>query len=957
MSSPPGLFGLLPPLLLALYACWCGSFPGGATFSGSAGGAAALLAALAAAGPGWRDPLRLGRGWFLPLGLWVVVAASSWTSPVERAGRVGVVLLPAFLWLPAAVERCWRDPRRLRWGLRATSAAGALVAGWALLDLAGAFGTALERAAMPLGHHTLLAAWLAMLLPVALVPAREETPWRWLAAAAGLLAASALLATRSAAGLLALATELLLAWAWRRELLGPGPAGLSSTEPAGLLPRGPAGSHALGPAGSHAPGPAGPGSPGAGTPPPRLVEPLPAAPAAPAGPNSPRAGTPPLRLTESLPATPAGPSVRPGRPRLPRWAWVAGALVLIAAGSLLVHRVRQGVAGGDLSLRVRGAYWLAGWRGLRSRPALGWGPGSAAWTAARFLAPVPTPQPGANPVGETVGELHALVPEIAYELGFGGLLAAGALVAAFTRRRLSELPGAADRPLLAASLLALAGGAVAGLGTGALRVTALPLLAAIIAGAALAAAGPAEPGAERGGGAGAGWEPGAESGGNVSAGRSKPGGEGAGGAVASGDGAAARRTERARSPVGAALPSRIYAMVAALLLARPEAALWHYDRAVAAAVAGAGAEARREGGTGEARGGRSTSGEARAGGAYGEAHGGGGGATAESARAELVRRELGRAVALDPRFPLYRWRLALLVAAAPQGQQAPAPAAGSGPAGEEPAEVAAQEATRRLREAAALAREAARDAAEVAPLWLTAGVLGRQAGASWAVPALAESCRLDPLDPFSPFYLLAAEPGSPEAPVRGALALLDDPRLVAATFWQGRERLLASCLEMVRAWTGVDPGWKEALLAAVEQAAVGQPAVPQPPLAVGQPAVQQSGVPAVGQPAVQPSGVPAVGQPAVGQASARQPALGDAAGPGEEPPLRLALAWDGSPALALSLHAFRRRPWPGSWPLVAVRAAALARLQLPPATSLGYVFLGVPPRPVCGLGTPRSRTR
>src|SRR5215472_16195216 len=95
---------LLPPLLLALFASWCGSFAGGATFSGSAGGAAALLAAVLAAGPAWRDPWRLGRGRLLPLGLWAVVAASAWFSPVERAGRTAVELLPAFLWLPAVVE-------------------------------------------------------------------------------------------------------------------------------------------------------------------------------------------------------------------------------------------------------------------------------------------------------------------------------------------------------------------------------------------------------------------------------------------------------------------------------------------------------------------------------------------------------------------------------------------------------------------------------------------------------------------------------------------------------------------------------------------------------------------------------------------------------------------------------------------------------------------------------------
>ncbi|HYN21835.1 MAG TPA: hypothetical protein VE078_12810, partial [Thermoanaerobaculia bacterium] len=40
------------------------------------------------------------------------------------------------------------------------------------------------------------------------------------------------------------------------------------------------------------------------------------------------------------------------------------------------------------------------------------------------------------------------------------------------------------------------------------------------------------------------------------------------------------------------------------------------------------------------------------------------------------------------------------------------------------------------------------------------------------------------------------------------------------------------------------------------------------------------------------------------------------------------------PSLSLSLYAFRRRPFPGEWPLVQVRLAPLERLQLPPATTL-----------------------
>jgi hypothetical protein len=794
---------LLPPLLLGLFAAWCGSFAGGATFSGSAGGAAALLAAVAAAGPGWRDPLRLGRGRLLPLGLWAAAAASAWCSPVERAGRVGVILLPAFLWLPAVVERCWGERRRLRRGLRATSAVVAAVSSWALLDWAGGFGSPIERAAMPLGHHTLLAAWLAMLLPLAVVAAREAAPWRWLGIAAGLLAAAALLASRSAAGLLALAAEVVLAWVWRREAVGEG---LSRRR---TKPR----PESEGVAGEDLSGR--------------------------------RLGSRPERkavageiLSREKPAS------EPRRGGIPRWTWIAGCLALAAAGALLLHRAGQSLVGGDLSLQVRGSYWVAGWRGFLARPALGWGPGSVAWTASRFLSPVPAALPGANPVGEAVGELHALPPEIAYELGLAGLLVAAALVAAFVRRRCGELRAAADRPVLAASLLALAGGAVAGMGTGALRITALPLAAAVVAGAGLAAT--AGAGTRGAGTEGEDPEAGSD-GADPEAEKRDPR------SVVTGGASGFRGASIARRFAGWAVPSRVYALCAAILLAAPEAALWHYDRAVAAALAEPVVGAR--GGGGEAGVGGGQAAGRRVGGS--------------PVRVEPVGAELARAVDLDPRFPLYRWRLALL-------------AGGAGTPGA-PGEVPA---------AARLAREAAIDGGAVAPLWLTAGVLGRQARQPWAGLALAESCRLDPLDPFPPFFLLAAEPDSPEAPVRGALALLDDPRLAAATFWEGRERLLASCLEVVRGWTGIDLGWKESLLAAV-------------PAALG---------------------------------------------PRRGAPLRLTLAWDASPPLALSLHTFRRRPWPGSWPLVPVRPEPLARLTLPPAASLGYVFLGAPPRPVCGLG-------
>jgi hypothetical protein len=121
-----------------------------------------------------------------------------------------------------------------------------------------------------------------------------------------------------------------------------------------------------------------------------------------------------------------------------------------------------------------------------------------------------------------------------------------------------------------------------------------------------------------------------------------------------------------------------------------------------------------------------------------------------------------------------------------------------------------------------------------------------------------------------------AAPDARAAPRLAARALLAEPRLAAATLWEGREPLFRRALEEVRRWPGVDPGWKLGLLAAA----------PQPAARRG----------------------------------ARQ---------------RLALAIDtGGFTQSTSLHLFRRVPWPAVWPLVAVRAELLPSLDLPPATSL-----------------------
>jgi O-antigen ligase len=203
---------LLPPLLLALFGAWCGTFAGGATAWGSAAGLAALLAALLWIGVPWRDPLRLGfAGSLLPFALWIAATASAWASPVPRAGRMGVLLLPVFLWLPGAVERCWRSGDDRRQGLRAVALVTAGISAWALIDWLG-LGT--PRPAMPLGQHNLLATWLVLVLPLAILPAREAGPWRLAGIAAAGLGAVTVLLTRSLAGTAALAAEAVFGVAW-----------------------------------------------------------------------------------------------------------------------------------------------------------------------------------------------------------------------------------------------------------------------------------------------------------------------------------------------------------------------------------------------------------------------------------------------------------------------------------------------------------------------------------------------------------------------------------------------------------------------------------------------------------------------------------------------------------------------------------------------------------------------
>lgn len=638
------MYGLIPPLLLALFGAWCGTFAWGPSWQASAAGTLALLGSLLWMAPSWRDPLRLGAtGRLLPWALWIAAAASAWASPVPRAGWVALILLPAFLVLPGVVERCWRREQDRRWGLRALALTVAGVALWALIDWL-ALGS--PRPAMPLGHHNLLAAWLVILLPLAVLPAREPGPWRFLGLAAGGLAAGTVLASRSLAGCAALGVAALLA-------LG----------------------------------------------------------------------------------------LQTGRSR--QWR---GWLALLAAALLLalvqLPRVLRIVSGMDTSAQARGAYLAAGVRGFQARPLLGWGPGAVPWTAAAFLDPVLR----VNPWGEAVGDLHSLPVQLGYELGATGLLLVAGIVILFFVRRIAEREEGRDPALLLGGLLGLGSGAVAALGSGAVAVTALPLAAAVAAGAALAGSG-------RGKG----------------------------------------RSSR--------LPVRIYALVALAALVPLELARWHYDRARLADL---------------------------------------------ERRPIEAERELTTAIRFDPEFPLYPMRLALLRDWTPEGR---APAA-------------------------ELALRAAREGGATPSLWLVAGVLGYSAKEPWAGAALEKACFLDPFNSFPPFYGLLVDRSGPEAPSLGAQALLNEPRLAAAVFWEKHPDLLADALVIVRGWPEVDKGWKQALLAAI------------PP-----PGAQEGPIGKVG------------------------------------------IKIDAGQEQTLSLAIFRRRPWPVPWALIEVRNRIWDEIRVPPAAA------------------------
>jgi hypothetical protein len=212
LKSEARVLALLPAVLVAILTFWSGDFSGAATATGALTTQTALLGFCLLGIREISDPLRLGPAgrWLLPA-LLALTVVSWWFSPVARAGTLGLLLLPAFLLIPASTARCWSSAKTLNLGLTALAS---LVLTVALVAILTWQISSLPRASLPLGHHNLLALWLILVLPLAVAGIRQPGPPRWLALAAGTGALVALGATGSLLGALAVGTQLAMAALW-----------------------------------------------------------------------------------------------------------------------------------------------------------------------------------------------------------------------------------------------------------------------------------------------------------------------------------------------------------------------------------------------------------------------------------------------------------------------------------------------------------------------------------------------------------------------------------------------------------------------------------------------------------------------------------------------------------------------------------------------------------------------
>jgi O-antigen ligase len=209
---------VLPAAVLLLHAEWSGTLWYGAQAIPVAVGWLAVAGICWLARGRALDPFDLGgRAALVPLAFGVAVVLSLALSPVARAGMTGVLVLPLLLILPAAVAACWRNDRERGLGVAAIVVVLAAVSAHAAV---ARFAVGTERAALPLGQHNLLAVWLVLLLPVALVPALESGWRRGLALAAGAVALVALGLTGSLAGVAGWLVEAVVLVVGLRRLLG-----------------------------------------------------------------------------------------------------------------------------------------------------------------------------------------------------------------------------------------------------------------------------------------------------------------------------------------------------------------------------------------------------------------------------------------------------------------------------------------------------------------------------------------------------------------------------------------------------------------------------------------------------------------------------------------------------------------------------------------------------------------
>jgi hypothetical protein len=137
--------------------------------------------------------------------------------------------------------------------------------------------------------------------------------------------------------------------------------------------------------------------------------------------------------------------------------------------------------------------------------------------------------------------------------------------------------------------------------------------------------------------------------------------------------------------------------------------------------------------------------------------------------------EVGRAVALDPDFPLYRSIFGQLDQD-PEQQRA-----------------------------------AAQSALGVGYLWLDAGLGARRAGDPWALDALRQACALLPLSGLPAFRALDLEADEERAVELAARALAADPTLAAAPRWRTHPEQRRRAVERLQGWEGIDAGWRLAL--------------------------------------------------------------------------------------------------------------------------------------------------